>query len=162
MKRFLSFVGIFSILGAGCYSAPISTSSLPVPQAALPVESVLPDVSSAPSGLVDVALSNTDTVPENPAPPAPQQEALFISMTSGNFFFDPSAITASPGQTVTISFVDSEGSHTFVIDELGIQKDVTTGTVITFAAPETPGNYAYYCDTGAHRKLGMEGILTVK
>lgn len=87
---------------------------------------------------------------------------LDISMKSGNFFFEPASIKASPGQTVTVNITENAGFHTFVIDEIGFKQTVKAGESFTFVAPSEPGNYAYYCDIGSHRALGMEGVLTVK
>lgn len=144
------------LLGAGCGSAPAvvpAASTTPAPQAELSVPDDDADM-IAPSV---VPPEESETSPAVTVP-----DALSITMTSGNFFFDPAAITASPGQQVSISFTGNEGVHTFVIDELGLKKSITVGTFVTFTAPSTPGNYAYYCDVGAHRKLGMEGVLMVK
>jgi len=33
---------------------------------------------------------------------------------------------------------------------------------VTFAAPETPGRYVYFCSFPGHYALGMRGVLTVK
>jgi plastocyanin len=85
-----------------------------------------------------------------------------VEMQVGNYFFAPDAITVSPGQKVTIMFSDVEGGHTFVIDELGLEVSVTGGGSVTFFAPETTGEYAYYCNVGSHRSMGMEGILKVE
>ncbi len=156
MKRFLWCIGVFSMLGAGC----ASTSTLSAPDATSQAVASAEFVQSEPTS----ALKASVTTPMIVAPvvPVAAPEPLTVSMASGNFFFDPSTITARPGQEVSVVFSDSEGDHTFVIDELALKERIATGTVITFVAPETPGNYAYYCDVGAHRKLGMEGVLIVK
>ena len=104
-------------------------------------------------------------VEEEPLPEEiPEEEipALSITMKSGNFFFEPSQMTASPGQEVHLTFLENSGFHTFVIDEIALNESIETGNTISFTAPMTPGNYAYYCDVGSHRSMGMEGILIVK
>ena len=88
--------------------------------------------------------------------------ALEIAMESGNFFFEPAIITASPGQEVKITISENSGMHTFVIDEINFKQTVEAGAILSFTAPETTGRYSYYCDIGPHRQLGMEGVLVVE
>ena len=82
-------------------------------------------------------------------------------MTSANFLFNPKEITAKVGQPITIHFRNS-GFHTFTIDELGVNKTVSTGSeTVTFTA-DKKGRFPYYCTVGSHRALGMEGVLVVE
>ncbi|MEK7632489.1 MAG: cupredoxin domain-containing protein [Patescibacteria group bacterium] len=157
MKRLFFLFGALVLLGGGCGSSPTvspATTATPSATVSSPMAPIVPaDDAATPAALVA-------TPPVTPSVAEP--EILSVAMTTGNFFFDPATITTSPGQEVSISFTDNEGTHTFLIDEIGLKKTITTGTVVTFTAPTTPGNYAYYCDIGAHRKLGMEGVLIVK
>lgn len=162
MKRLFFTLGALVVLGAGCGSstatptvAPAATT--PTPAATVPTAATAKTPSS--SVVVPVAAPVADTATTSVIS---EVEPLSVAMTSGNFYFDPSTITASPGQSVSISFTNNEGTHTFLIDEIGLKKTITSGTVVTFVAPTVPGSYAYYCDVGAHRKLGMEGVLIVK
>lgn len=156
MKRLFVVFSTLILLGAGCGSSPSAVpTTTTTPAAATPTSTQV-------APIADVVAPAATTTPVADPATDPGPEPLSITMTSGNFFFDPATITASPGQKVSISFTDNEGVHTFVIDELGVKKSITTGTVITFTVPSTPGSYAYYCDIGAHRKLGMEGVLIVK
>lgn len=91
-----------------------------------------------------------------------QPEMRNINMKSGSFYFEPSVISAAPGEVMTMTFEDKDGHHTFVIDEIGLHEEISSGKVITFTAPQTPGRYSFYCDIGAHRALGMEGVLVVE
>lgn len=162
MKRLLFTLGALIVLGAGCGSSTVTPTVAPAATTPTPAATV-PTAATATTPSSDVVVPASASVADTTTPPvAPDVEPLSVAMTSGNFFFDPSTITASPGQKVSISFTDNEGTHTFVMDEIGLKKTITTGTVITFTAPTTPGSYAYYCDIGAHRKLGMEGVLIVK
>ncbi|AKM79538.1 MAG: hypothetical protein UX85_C0010G0017 [Candidatus Beckwithbacteria bacterium GW2011_GWB1_47_15] len=86
-------------------------------------------------------------------------EATSQEVKSGSYFFDPFEITAKAG-TVTITNTENQGFHTFVIDELGVKETLAAGTSFSFEAE--PGTYAFYCDVGNHRELGMEGVLTVE
>ena len=87
---------------------------------------------------------------------------LNIDMVSGNFFFEPNTITASPGESIRIEFTENSGFHTFVIDELDLSFSITEGEGLKFTAPTEPGSYAFYCDIGSHRAFGMEGTLIVQ
>lgn len=89
-------------------------------------------------------------------------ESKAITMEVGNFFFDPDTMTASPGETIKITFSEVNGFHTFVLDDINFKDKVVEGNTISFTAPDKPGTYAFYCDIGNHQALGMEGVLTVK
>jgi plastocyanin len=89
-------------------------------------------------------------------------ESLSITMESGNFFFKPDSMNAAPGQVIEITFSKNSGVHTFVIDEMGVRETVSEGGTISFTAPDEMGSYAFYCDIGNHRAMGMEGVLTVQ
>lgn len=91
----------------------------------------------------------------------PTPQPVTIEMESGNFFFAPNAITAEVGQEITINFANNSGTHTFAIDELGIDEFIVEGESLTFSADLDPGTYSFYCSVGSHRELGMEGTLTV-
>lgn len=85
-----------------------------------------------------------------------------IVMTTGNFFFNPSTITASPGQRILIDFTSNTGTHDFVIDELNVDYDIEEGGNYIFTVPDEPGTYSYYCSIGSHRAMGMEGTLIIE
>lgn len=159
MNRFLILTSVCVLLGAGCQSTPVIA---PVP-ATEPAPVTSTTTQSKPAAVATTPTATTTVPPVSVGVAADSAlETLSVTMTSGNFFFDPVSLTASPGQSVSISFSENEGVHTFVIDEIGLKKTISTGGVVTFAAPTVPGSYAYYCDVGAHRKLGMEGVLIVK
>lgn len=91
---------------------------------------------------------------------APITLAVHISAT--NFMFSPSSISVTPGQEVAITFSGIEGTHSFVIEEMGINESIREGQILRFIAPSTPGVYAFYCGIGSHHALGMEGTLLVR
>ncbi len=84
-----------------------------------------------------------------------------ITLESGNFFFKPNFIEVKPGSTVQVHIDQNSGLHTFVIDEINLKEQISTGASFEFTAPQSTGDYAYYCDIGTHRELGMEGVLRV-
>jgi plastocyanin len=87
---------------------------------------------------------------------------ITISMTTGNFFFNPSTITAAPGYRILIEFASNSGTHDFVIDELNVDYDIEEGGNYIFTVPDEPGTYSYYCSIGSHRAMGMEGTLIIE
>ncbi len=156
MKRFL-MIGALSVLllGAGCSpsnSALVKPSTTTVPSDTVSETQGAPSASQTVSQPTDVEETETLSL----------DLPLNVLMVAGNFFFDPSVVTVAAGQEVAIAFTNSEGSHTFVIDEISLKETITSGSTITFKAPTVPGRYMYYCDIGAHRKLGMQGVLIVK
>lgn len=91
-----------------------------------------------------------------------EEAGVSVFMKSGNFFFEPDIIKAKAGQKVNITFTDNSGSHTFVIDEIGLKETIPAKGAISFTAPTTPGHYEFYCDVGSHKQLGMKGTLVVE
>lgn len=86
-----------------------------------------------------------------------------FTVDGSNFEFDPATITVSKGDTVKITFKDSDGTHNLVIGGY----DVSTKTVgpgkedsVTFVADKT-GTFEYYCSVANHKDLGMTGKLVV-
>lgn len=84
-----------------------------------------------------------------------------IEVEQDDFYFNPTVIAGSPGQTIGIE-LKNEGStpHTFTIDALGIdetlQPDESKTVQVTF--PDS-GFTEFYCRI--HRGSGMVGELTV-
>lgn len=78
--------------------------------------------------------------------------------------FDTSAITAKPGDTITLTnngFLE----HDFVVDELGIDSGLASnGQSITITIPEDaePGDFEFYCSVPGHKEAGMFGTLTIE
>ena len=91
-----------------------------------------------------------------------------IVIDTSNFKFSETALTAAPGETLTIKLTNSQGTHDLVIDELEVQSEVIEAgeeTTVTITIPEDAEagtEYSYYCSIGNHRQMGMEGTLTVK
>lgn len=85
-----------------------------------------------------------------------------VNMEAVNFSFSPNTITASPGDEVQVNFTKNTGFHTFVIDEIDVSFAIEQGETLIFTAPDEPGEYAFYCDIGSHRSMGMEGVLIVE
>ncbi len=85
-----------------------------------------------------------------------------------NFAFSEETLSMSPGESMTIKVVSTDGFHDFVIDELDVASpQLQTGeeAMVTITIPEDaePGTeYEYYCSVGQHRANGMVGTLIVE
>lgn len=95
--------------------------------------------------------------------------AMRISMDG----YDPSVLTAKPGQTLTIDWWNTDGAmhlqdgvHTLVSDALGIREELPAELrkTITITAPMTPGDYDFWCDSccGGRDNPTMHGTLRVE
>ncbi len=87
-----------------------------------------------------------------------------FTVEGGDYFFKPNVLKVKKGDSVKITFNNSNGMHDFVIDELGVRsKTIRDGesTIVTFTADKV-GSFEFYCSVGQHRKLGMKGTLTVE
>ncbi len=87
-----------------------------------------------------------------------------FTVTGQNFSFTPSTITVNKGDTVKITFKNTQGFHDFKIDEFGAatkQAQAPDTEVLEFVATKS-GSFEYYCSVGSHRSMGMKGTLIVK
>lgn len=91
-------------------------------------------------------------------------EITIFDVHGSNYKFNPVEIRVKKGETVRINFVNDEGFHNFVVDELNLRtQTISDGNVdtVTFV-PDKVGEFKFYCGVGNHRALGMEGILVVE
>ncbi len=117
-----------------------------------------------------------DETPEKQPEPQPQPQPepepvalapLSYSLNMDNLSFSPNAITAKPGQTITVNVTSVAGTHNFIINELNASTStVNTGgqSSVTFTIPENTAvgtTYEFYCGISNHRALGMVGTLTI-
>ncbi|MCH8741541.1 cupredoxin domain-containing protein [Patescibacteria group bacterium] len=84
-----------------------------------------------------------------------------ISMVSGNLFFNPKDLILIKDQPVKIVFSNS-GTHTFTIDELGVNVPLQGSSATVEFTPTESGTFKYYCAVPGHREGGMEGSLKVE
>lgn len=77
-------------------------------------------------------------------------------------WFSLKEMAVKKGDTVRIKVTNIKGVHDFVIDELGIKKDLPLDTevVIEFTADKV-GDFIYYCSQPGHRAAGQWGTLKV-
>ncbi|OHB24939.1 MAG: hypothetical protein A2542_01550 [Parcubacteria group bacterium RIFOXYD2_FULL_52_8] len=87
-----------------------------------------------------------------------------FTVTGSNFSFAPAQMRVKQGDTVKITFVNSNGFHDLVIDEFTARtKQLAAGAseTIQFVA-DKKGSFEYYCSIGTHRQMGMKGTLIVE
>lgn len=93
--------------------------------------------------------------------PAPKTtEAGVTSVQAFNFGFNPATLQATTGETIQLS-ITSAGTHTFTIDELGVNQRLSSGANTVSFTPNRSGTFSYYCAISGHRERGMIGSLTV-
>lgn len=167
MQKKLLAMSLLLLVGAGCTStATVDTTAdtnteTPTTDAAtgtVPVEN--PDGTP-----IDVVVDlGSEVVVDGDAVADLDVDGVTFTVTGNNFAFAPSTMTVKKGDTVTITFKNSDGFHDLVIDELS---GATTSRIkggeeetITFVADKA-GTFEYYCSVGEHRAMGMVGTLTV-
>jgi uncharacterized cupredoxin-like copper-binding protein len=96
---------------------------------------------------------------------------LAVGVTNGQLKFDQATLTVKAGQSVTVTFNNTDPSlaHSFVMDQPKVaipQQDPAAGLVAgksdttTLTAPAA-GTYQYYCAVPGHKEAGMMGTLQV-
>lgn len=147
MKKLLSISIVTLFLLTACFQ---SNTQAPEPAAPIPTPAPAPAPQPAPA----------QKPSPTPPPPAVKLEAQIISIEAGNVFFKPKSLTVKINQPVTVNFTN-KGSHTFTIDELGVNSPLrqTSGS-FTFTPTKT-GTFTYYCSVPGHRAAGQFGTITV-
>ena len=87
-----------------------------------------------------------------------------FTVHASNFSFDTKTMTVKKGDTVTITFMNDQGTHDWVLDAFNVKtKIIPAGQTdtVTFMADKT-GTFEYYCSVGSHRAMGMVGSLKVQ
>ncbi len=83
-----------------------------------------------------------------------------VTLEADDFYFEPTALTADPGQTLSIK-IANEGAaeHTFTIDGLGIDEVIGAGEerVVEVSSSEA-GEFEYYC---RYHHSNMTGAITI-
>lgn len=97
-----------------------------------------------------------------------------VTLTLGDYHFDPDSIEVQSGQPVALTLVNKDGitPHNFTLQDtaagLDIDTSVSAGSTSTIEFTlEKPGTYIFYCNKKlpfmkSHRARGMEGTLTVR
>lgn len=108
------------------------------------------------------AVVNEET--KEPIKEAVKETATKTFVVDGsNFKFAPNVLAVNVGDTVKITFKNTQGFHNFAIDEFNVKSKTIPANQtdeLTFVASKK-GTFEYYCSVATHRKMGMVGKLTV-
>jgi len=187
MSKLLAILGVLVLVGAGCPSEPPQPTSreiTPAPEEAqvMQEEPSSEEETAGSGGLqakatikaegsttdIDVGGGATLTTEASEEDEGVTDVVLggsiaqTINMEATNYAFSPKTITAKAGDRIKVVFSKNSGFHTLVIDEIDLKTTIKQGENLTFTVPSKPGSYAFYCDVGNHRAMGMEGTLIVK
>lgn len=84
-----------------------------------------------------------------------------LTMNAQNLRFDPSVITAKPGEKVALTISNRDNfKHNFTVSELGVNQDLDPGKTLTFVVT-TKGStdLQFFCEY--HKGKGMVGTLNL-
>lgn len=115
----------------------------------------------------DMVVSPTGmTITTSPAPTGSATQGMVKEFTveGANFKFTPALIKVKKGDTVRVTFKNTQGFHDFVIDEFDVktnQIQANDEEEVEFVANKV-GTFEYYCSVGEHREMGMVGKLIVE
>jgi plastocyanin len=88
-----------------------------------------------------------------------------IRMTETDFRLQPARATVPPGRLHVQITNRGESVHALAIETPGGKRTtdpIDPGATRTLETDLQPGRYVWYCPIGDHRRLGMQGTLTVK
>ncbi len=121
-----------------------------------------------------LALTGTFLLPLSGIEAYADETPQAITLTLGDYRFDPDTLEVRAGQPVALTLINKDGitPHTFILKNAAAGLDIDTGvsagstTTIEFTA-EIPGTYTFYCSKKlpfmkSHRARGMEGTLIVR
>jgi plastocyanin len=150
---------------AGCSSGTTNGTSEVTPTTSTEQEQTLQETPMTNGGAFQTPITSPEpTTPSGTSSASVTQANGVITVKGMNYSFDVAEIRTKVNQKVTVDFVNTEGTHDFIIDEF----KVNTGRVkegesktVTFT-PTKKGTYEYYCSVGNHRVMGMKGKLIVE
>jgi nitrosocyanin len=122
------------------------------------------DVSATQAPAIEPVSSDMATDTDIATNSSEMANAKEFTVIGSPYKFEPNKLTVNKGDTVKITFKNSQGVHDFVIDELDVKtKTLQTGQdeTVSFVADKA-GTFEYYCSVGNHRAMGMKGTLTVE
>ena len=149
----IGVIGLIIVIAGGAFmmtkkSPPTTTPQVTTeqPTAAMSPETKMESESTTPSGAMTKGTEKT------------------FEVDGSNFKFSPSTISVNEGDTVKITFKNTQGFHDFVIDEFNVKSKTIPANQtdeLSFVATKK-GTFEFYCSVGNHRSMGMKGTLTVK
>ena len=87
-----------------------------------------------------------------------------LSITAGDFYFQPNTLTVAKGTAVTLEVKNVTSiPHNFTVDQFKVNVALPAGqtTKISFTPSQT-GTYYFYCAVSGHAEAGMVGELIVR
>ncbi|MBP7842698.1 cupredoxin domain-containing protein [Candidatus Woesebacteria bacterium] len=147
--KYIALVLVSGVVFSGC-------SLLPAKEQTVPVQPMETQVEETPA--------NDESAMETTEPEAMMAEGKVVQVTANDFTYDVKEIRVKQGEKLTVSMMNSEGFHDFIIDELAVDSGkLKEGESIQVEIPtDKPGTYEYYCSVGQHRQMGMKGMLIIE
>lgn len=91
-----------------------------------------------------------------------EQQAAAPVVDMLNYEYEASQLRVDGETVAAFRFVnDTDDSHTFTVDELGVDVVVPSGRERLVVVQASEGSYVFHCSVGSHREDGMEGRLVV-
>lgn len=87
-----------------------------------------------------------------------------VSVESKGLSLSPNEIKVKKGDTVKLTFKNTQGTHDLNLDEFNVKtKMIKAGAqeTVEFVADKV-GSFEYYCSVLGHRAAGMKGTLVVE
>ena len=120
---------------------------------------------TSPEAQPTAVMTKVTTSPSvSPSAAMTDNETKSFEVDGSNFKFVPNTLTVKEGETVKITFKNTQGFHNFKIDEFNVTSKTIpadSSEILTFVANKK-GVFQYYCGVGNHRAMGMVGTLTVQ
>lgn len=88
-------------------------------------------------------------------------QTVEITVEAFDFYFDPATITLEPSSAATITLVNNgDQLHSFTVPEMDVELEAQGAQTVegTFAVPEAPGTYNFYCKFHPDE---MKGVISV-
>jgi len=152
MKKLFGIAIVSAFILAGCSQ---STQPTTESASASPESTVAPESTPTDESMASPAASPAD---------ATAKATKEFTVVGTNYAFDVKEMKVKMGDTVKVTFKNSDGFHDWRVDEFkAFSKQIPAGAedTITFVA-DKKGTFEYYCSVGQHRKNGMVGNLIVE
>lgn len=148
MKKTLALVAVCSLVLVGCSWPKKSSDS--------------PNAKKSDSTM----MGQSQTMQGENAQIEVQQNQMMkaVTVTASNYSYDVREIRAKKGENLKVLFINQEGMHDFVIDDLNVKSGtVMGGNSVELSIPtDVPGTYEYYCSIGDHKARGMVGKVIIE
>lgn len=155
-KVFLIAILALAVVGVGVYALKGSTDNKKVEE--VPVSNTMPvPGSDVPEMVVENVTEATTSVASTV-----KEFAMTAYYDESGKWFSLKEMSVKKGDTVRVKVTNTKGMHDFVVDELGVKKELPLNEEVTveFTADKV-GDFVYYCSKPGHRAGGQWGTLKV-